>query len=152
MKLVKYILGLTIIATYGLTSCEDKCWGAECAETITFKLFDKTTGQDLVSGVNPTFYWDSIQLKSQADFEFGTNHLLGDVYENSRLLNIFTKRAAADTSYLRLSYTDIDTLIISYTYQRQECCGTVGGFGKINMIKYNGQTAQKTGTYFTFEK
>jgi hypothetical protein len=74
------------------------------------------------------------------------------VFENYNGLQISTGKGAVDTSYLRLTYNDIDTLIINYLYEDRECCSSVNGYGKIASVKYNGKVAVKIGEVYKFEK
>ncbi len=150
-----FYFGISCLLLLYLPSCtvEDKCWGAPCADNINFQLIDKTTQQDIVFGINPKYKIDSMQLNLKADFRIGIHENgLATVTGDYRGLQTSTGKRPLDTAYLRLTYIDIDTLVISYTHEPKNCCKALGGYGKIISIKYNGQLAQKTGDYFKFEK
>jgi hypothetical protein len=131
---------------------EGKCWKATCSDPIVFRLLDKATQQNLIFGTNSKYKLDSLQLNKRPDFRIGQyDNLLSEVSCDSERL--FTASGEyADTSYLRLTHTDIDTLVINYIRENNQCCVPYGGYGKIGLIKYNGKVAQKNGDIFKFEK
>lgn len=153
MKIWIFILAIFIILQFCFATCESKCWQVYCADPINFKLTDKFTQQDLVFGTNPRFKTDSMQLNKSPDFTIGYHpNYLSTVSGSSLGLLTSTGKTAHDTCYLRLTFTDIDTLFINYVYDNNDCCNNFGGYGKIVSIKYNGQTAAKDGENYKFEK
>ena len=154
MKIMLLILGVFIIISFSFATCESKCWGKRCSDPINFKLVNKLTQQDLVSGANPKYHIDSMQLNRLPDFNLGIYNInfLSRVYGDINGLSTSTGVSSVDTSYLRLTSTDIDTLVISYLHEEKDCCGNFGGYGKIVSIKYNGQVAMKDGINYKFEK
>ena len=146
---------ITCLLFFFYTSCtvENKCWGYRCVDPILFQLIDKSTQQDLVIGVNQKYKIDSMQLNLKPDLRIGTHeNLLSRVSGDNNGLRTSTGKKSLDTSYLRLTSVDIDTLIINYTHEPNNCCSAFGGYGKIISIKYNGQLTIKTGDYYKFEK
>ena len=154
MKILIVVPTIFIFCLFCFAVCEDKCWGRVCAEPISFKLLDKLTQQDLVFGTIPRYTIDSMQLNRSPDFTLGyhMNHLSNINTIGYNYLVISTGRATPDTTYLRLAYNDIDTLIITYAYEQKDCCDNFGGYGKITSIKYNGVIATKDSLAYKFEK
>jgi len=150
-----FFLGVLVTVSLFFSSCviEEKCWGSSCSDPINFQLIDQITQQDLVFGGSPKFKLDSMQLNKKADFTIGYHsNYLSTVTGDYHYLQTSTGNGSVDTSYLRLTYNDIDTLITAFVVENTECCRQYGGYGKIAGIKYNGKAATKIGNYFKFEK
>ena len=144
-----------VIFTLVFNSCyiEDKCFSFSCTEQFNFQLIDTITRGDLVFGFNPLFKLDSMQLNKAPDFILEMHyHFLGRVSGSPYGLTTSIGEFTVDTSYLRLTYNDIDTLIINFTRAANDCCTSAGGYGKIVSIRYNGKLAQKSGDNYLFEK
>ena len=153
MKILLFIAAVFLIISFCFATCESKCWGLACSDPINFKLIDKVTQQDLVFGASPRYQLDSMQVNRSPDFTIGyTANYLSTVKGNYSGLLTSTGKGAIDTSYLRLTFNDIDTLVISYIYDKNDCCNNFGGYGKITSLKYNGVLASKDGENYKFEK
>jgi hypothetical protein len=159
MKQLTITTAIVLILAYSLAGCEAKCWQAKCTDDIVFQLVDKATQQNLVFGPGKKYSKDSMQLNKVPDFNLGiTGNLLANVnVDNSKTspvsLIFTTGKPVAGNSYLRLSYNDIDTLTIEYSYEETKCCKGSNMYGKPGSIKYNGlpATVGNNGIY-KFEK
>jgi len=153
MKIWLFILSAFLIISFSFATCESKCYDRICTDPINFKLIDKLTQEDMVFGAIPRYTVDSMQLNKAPDFSLGfTMNFLGRVIGNYEGLSTSTGVFSVDTAYLRLTYNDIDTLVISYIREQSDCCNNYGGYGKIVSLKYNGLVAIKDGTNYKFEK
>ena len=154
MKPFESLTVLTIVSFF-IWSCipEGKCWKATCSDPIDFRLIDKATQQNLIFAVNSTYKLDSLQINKRPDFRIGYHeNFLSQVVGDTTRLYPLVGLEYPDTLYLRLAYNDIDTLVIDFIRQRNECCTVYGGYGKIGAIKYNGKVAGKVGEIFRLEK
>ena len=142
-----HALMLVLIASI-LNSC-DPCLGVgftNCADEFSFRIVDKTSKADLVFSPTPTYQKDSVYL---------TTKLVGYSGAMSRIdVNKFTSTLLipVDTLFLRISSTDIDTLVLTYEFMKMKCCSNKDGYGKLRSIKFNGVVADKPGNIFEFEK
>jgi hypothetical protein len=122
--------------------------GGLCADTFQFKIIDKITQQDLVSGPAAKYKPDSIRL-------FPTTTLAG--YQVSIAYYDSTKFQTnlgmpTDTLFLKLNSLDTDTLLISYNYVKVRCCKSPNGYGKIFSIEFNGVTSVSSNGIYLFMK
>jgi hypothetical protein len=153
MKLLTSTLILLSILAFYLTSCEAKCWQVRCSDELNFQLVDKSSQQDLVFGITQKYRLDSMQLNKLPDFKLGLHqNFLGRITGDYHGLHVSTLEYPIDTSYLRLTFNDIDTITIHYIYEANKCCTSYKGYGKIGAIKYNGKTVIKNGEFYKFEK
>jgi hypothetical protein len=153
MKLLNSLLILILGLVYYLAACEKKCWEVNCADQLNFQLIDKSSQLDLVFGITPRYKLDSMQLNKLPDFSLGHHqNFLGSIHGDSHGLYTSTGDHPVDTTYLCLTFNDIDTIIINYIYEVNRCCTSFKGYGKINGIRYNGKIAAKKGEFYKFEK
>jgi hypothetical protein len=154
MKQLTFLSAIGLIFACSFATCEKKCFNTRCTQNIGFVLTDKVTQQDLVFGANKKYSRDSMQLNFKPDFRLGVHeNFANDVYlipTNNQLLFTNTGREAVDTTYLRLAYNDIDTIIVQHSREQNDCC--TSGFGRIVSIKFNGLPARQTGDVYSFEK
>ena len=152
MRVRILIASLFSVFIFSFSDCGQKCFGESCSDTINFKLIDKTTQNDLVFGPAPKYKLDSLQLNKDVDFNLGRHsNFIGTVSGNWNRLQASTY-APIETMYLRLSYDDIDTINVQYQYIENDCCENVNGYGRIQSIFYNGQTAEKVDDNYRFIK
>ena len=153
MKLLTSTLILLSFLAFYLTSCEAKCWQVRCSDELNFQLVGKSSQQDLVFGVTQKYKLDSMQLNKLPDFNLGFHqNFLNSITGDSHGLHTSMGGYSVDTSYLRLTFNDIDTIIINYIYEVNKCCTSYNGYGKIGTITYNGKTVTKNGEFYKFEK
>jgi len=152
MRVRILIASLFSVFIFSFSDCGQKCFGESCSDIINFKLIDPNTQNDLVFGAAPKYKLDSLQLNKAIDFNLGKHsNFIGIVSGNWERLQVSTY-APIETMYLRLSYDDIDTINVQYQYIENDCCESVNGYGRIQSVRYNGQTAEKVGDRFIFPK
>jgi hypothetical protein len=158
MKQLTVTAAIILIVVSSLTGCESPCWQAKCTDDVVFQLVDKATQQNLVFGAGKKYSNDSMQVNKVPDFNLGnTGNLLAYVaIDNSKAspvsLILNTSKPLVSTAYLRLTYNDIDTLTIEYSYEETKCCKGSNMYGKPGSIKYNGFPAAVSNGIYKFEK
>jgi hypothetical protein len=115
------------------------CWVDPCnpdcgdSYSLTFRLVNKSTGQDLVFGQYRTF--DRLQMKAFSikgrDTTFTSIGAYGSSRSDSTLY--FYLPAKTDTVYLRLNSFDIDTFNFTFGLSNSRCCT----FTSIKAVNYN---------------
>ena len=118
-----------------------------CADTFTFKIVYKSSGQDLVFGSSPVYNLDSVYLFTNLS-GFGNGKLSG-VQNNSVMSNLVVP---TDTLFLRLTSTDTDTLFLSYNYVESRCCFSPQGYGQLRSIKHNKNIVTQEDKIYVFKK
>lgn len=126
----------------------DRCISSRsCADPFSFKIVDKSSGQDLVFGTSPVYNVDSIYLFTNLS-GYGNGNFLG--VQNNTLMSRLA--VPIDTLFLRLTPTDTDTLLLSYNYIERECCFSPQGFGQLRSIKYNKNIVIQQNQIYVFQK
>ena len=152
MRVRILIASLFSVFIFSFSDCGNKCFGEYCSDIINFKLIDQNTQNDLVLGAPPKYKLDSLQLNKAVDFNLGKHsNFIGIVSAGGDRLQV-SPYVPRETLYLRLSYDDIDTINIQYQYVENDCCESVNGYGRIQSVSYNGQTAEKVGGNYIFLK
>lgn len=130
-----------------IISC-DPCYGERnnCADSFLFRVVDKVTQQDLVFSPAPVYQKDSVFLTTNRPGYSGPM----SYRDSTKFMSALA--IPVDTFFLRLSASDVDTLLMDYDYVRVKCCKIGSGYGKIKGIKFNGVPAKKAGDTFIFEK
>src|SRR6476620_2894679 len=127
----------------------DRCIGtgfSDCADSFSFRIVSKSTQEDLVFGPSPRYNRYSV-------FLFTTlSSVSGRFSSNDSIKFTSFLSTPVDTLYLYLNSADTDTLLMMYNYEKEPCCRTKPGHGKIVNIEYNGVIAIKQGDIFLFEK
>lgn len=142
MKLIFFYLSFVLINA--IPTCND-CTGRVCTDGFSFRLVDKITKQDLITSGTPVYRADSVYLTTHLPGYPGfMSHFDGTAFSSRLLIPV-------DTFFLRVSSTDIDTVLIRYNYKNDDCCAP-NGFGTPSTIKFNGSVAQKVGNIYIFEK
>jgi hypothetical protein len=143
MKYLIYYLVIFIFCS-SFTTCNN-CVGGKCSDQFSFRLIDKTTKQDLVFSPAALYQSDSVYLTTRLQGYEGAMSSSEGNHFTSRLL------IPVDTFFLRISSTDIDTVIMSYNYKNSNCCEPKG-YGVPANLKFNGNVAVKDGEVYLFEK
>lgn len=144
--MIKYT-GLVFLV-FILSSC-DPCLTFRCTGPFAFKIIDNTTRKDLVFGTPSIYRADSIYLWPDLNGYPGSYARTDSLNHQFTSDLIFPK----DTLYLRVTFADIDTIIINYERIRNKCCDSrAEGYKRIRGMRFNGRVAVKEGGAFIFEK
>jgi hypothetical protein len=132
---------LLICVTLIINSCE--CVVKICAAPFSCKLVDKVGHIDLLSGSNPRYNKDSVYLMFASGYRISS-------YDGAKIYCDMI--SPLDTLFLRVSSTDLDTLVMSYNYVKSKCCYDAKGFAQLKSIQFNGRIAPLEGGNFLLEK
>ena len=137
---VNFIFGFVYFLFSLLQSCE--CVVPVCNEDVGFSLIDKISKKDLIFGSNPTYFKDSMSIKSN----FAPYYSPVSLFDSTSLFLPF-----ADTIYLRLNSFEVDTAIVHYSVSKKTyCCHT--GFASPTYMVFNGKRTNIQGNKFLIEK
>lgn len=138
-----YFLSLPLL----FISCDPCLSMRSCADTFSFKIVDRLSGQDLIFGTSPIYSSDSVYLLTNLQGYAGSFSRI----DNNKFLS--TLLIPTDTLFLRLTSTDTDTLFLSYDYVKNKCCNySSRGYGKLQSIKFNQTIAIQEGQTYVFKK
>ncbi len=119
--------------------------GDSCADSFSFNVVNKASGQNLVFGSSAVYDSNSVYLVTTRPGYLGKmSYPEIDRFKSALLIPV-------DTFYLRLSATDTDTLLMEYDFVKDKCCANER-YGRISGINYNGITAEKVNGVFIFRK
>jgi hypothetical protein len=107
-----------------------------CVDPVPFRIIDKGTRRNALLGLNARYSRDSISFLL-TDYQSGIAGYK-ELYLNASTLSEDDLQVQwyqpHDTLLIRLTYKDIDTLVINYSAKPSECCGN---FSTITSIQYN---------------
>jgi hypothetical protein len=147
--MIKYIEYTGLVSLLFLLSNCDPCLIKRCAGPFAFKIIDKTTRKDLVFVATPVYSKDSIYLWPNPT-GFPGSYAVADTRNNKFTSDLIFPK---DTLYLRLSFTDIDTIIMNYERIKNKCCDSrAEEYKRIRGMRFNGRNVVKEGDNFIFEK
>jgi len=128
---------LTSILFFSACDCFDPCRVDE-----VFTIVDKSTGKDLLFGVDAIYDTHAITF-TNANYP----QPIPVAVDSPRIY-----LPTGDTVYLRLNSVDIDTVVVksSFSGSKSRCCPN--GYSKVDTIRYNGRLATKQGNKYIFEK
>jgi hypothetical protein len=147
IKFIKHTVFAFLLFTF--SNCDPCLSSRSCADTFAFRIVNKVSKQDLVFGTAPIYSSDSVYLLTTLPGYAGSISVVDSANKRfaSRLL------IPTDTFYLKVSVTDLDTIIINYEFVKSKCCNySARGYGQIRSMKFNEKTAAKEGETFIFEK
>ena len=124
-----------------ITGCyiDDRCKGANmvCPDSFksTFRIISKDNGRDLVFGAGSIYDNSKIKILSLqgGDTTFANyqpDRLAGNGYDSVLRFKI---DGIADTLYIILSDSDVDTISVSYGLSEGRCCS----YNSIRTLNYN---------------
>lgn len=144
LSFIKTLLFFSLVILF--YSCE--CVGnSPCSDNFQFRIVDKANGQDLVFGPTPTYNKDSVYLFTNLS---GYTGPISKEINNEFYSELFMP---ADTLFLRLTSTDIDTIYLNYKYVKSQCCTYARkGYGVIKSIRFNNQIPVQDGLTYIFKK
>jgi len=124
---------MAIISTL-VSSC---CAYVNCSpnDYARFRILRASNGEDLVFGPNRLYDKDQIKFYSLHGTDttfFNYAPISGGVGLDSLLYVNFS--SLPEVAYIRLSSTDIDTLLVTHGSVKDRCCGT---FEAIKKFRYN---------------
>ncbi len=120
---------LTIATGLLFYSC-DPCNNLDCISdnySGQFRIVKATDHKDLIFGPDKIYDKNAIKFYSiegsdTTFFDYQPMNFSNTGYDSVLYVRFFPK---ADTAYIRLSNSDIDTLTISYDTFNTKCCGTI---------------------------
>lgn len=149
MRYIKYFT-LTITLGFVFFSC-DPCSNLDCRSDNyngQFRIVSATDGKDLVFGQTKVYDKNQIKFYSikgldTTFFDYQTIKFPNTGYDSILHVRFFPK---ADTAYMQLSNSDVDTLSITYNTIDSRCCGTIteiNGFVLNNSTNIPGKGTQE---------
>lgn len=134
----------------GCKKCLDPDGG--CADTVPFRVVDKTNGNDLVLGPNRAYHKDSVHLRlKQPSSAGGTYFMHASHFYMADSIFRSSVHWRVDTFFLYLDQFDLDTLLVQYNYLKDDCCPD-NQYGLVSGVLMNGAPAQKSGAHYLFRK
>ena len=130
-----------VFAVLFLGAC-DPCRNLDCvADSYSgqFRMVQAATGKDLLFGPDHVYNNDSIRFFSLqgADTVYYHPQLLsapGNGFDSVLVVRFLPK---ADTAYMQLNGSDIDTLQLQFQTYDTRCCGTIT---EITNVRFNNKT------------
>jgi|GEM_PF-6167304 len=117
---------LLIIVVF-LSACCGAPHHTACADSFNFKLLDKISG--LPIQINDNLLYEKVKDTGVVGWAVIWPKNAGYIAEPG-----FT----SDSAFLRISSTDIDTLVMSWNHSSTNCCPN---YGHLDALKYNGEIA-----------